>query len=88
MTWKVIDNTLLYCRYDKADSFAADRPRKIAAFDFVSLCIRVTTKLDLIFQDSTLVDAKSGNRFARDGDDWKWWHRQVPSKLKQLAEEG
>ncbi|KAG9656623.1 PNK3P-domain-containing protein, partial [Aureobasidium melanogenum] len=72
LTWKVIENTLLYCKYDKADSFAADRPRKIAAFDF----------------DSTLVDAKSGNRFARDGDDWKWWHRQVPSKLKQLAEEG
>ncbi|KAI4727080.1 PNK3P-domain-containing protein [Aureobasidium sp. EXF-10728] len=72
ITWKVIDNTLLYCKYDKADGFAADRPRKIAAFDF----------------DSTLVDAKSGNRFARDGDDWKWWHTQVPSKLKQLAEEG
>ncbi|KAH0157865.1 PNK3P-domain-containing protein, partial [Aureobasidium melanogenum] len=72
VTWKVIENTLLYGKYDKADSFAADRPRKVAAFDF----------------DSTLVDAKSGNRFARDGDDWKWWHRQVPSKLKQLAEEG
>ncbi|THX36262.1 PNK3P-domain-containing protein [Aureobasidium pullulans] len=72
LTWKVIDNTLLYCKYDKVDGSAAVRPRKIAAFDF----------------DSTLVDAKSGNRFARDGDDWKWWHRQVPSKLKQLAEDG
>ncbi|KAI5207976.1 hypothetical protein AUEXF2481DRAFT_7921 [Aureobasidium subglaciale EXF-2481] len=72
LTWKVIDNTLLHCKYDKADNFSADRPRKIAAFDF----------------DSTLVDAKSGNRFARDGDDWKWWHRQVPAKLKQLAEDG
>ncbi|KAI4747186.1 PNK3P-domain-containing protein [Aureobasidium sp. EXF-12298] len=72
VAWKVIDNTLLYCKYDKTDSFAADRPRKIAAFDF----------------DSTLVDAKSGNRFARDGDDWKWWHSKVPSKLKQLAEDG
>jgi bifunctional polynucleotide phosphatase/kinase len=35
VAWKVIDNTLLYCKYDKIDSFAADRPRKIAAFDFV-----------------------------------------------------
>ncbi|KAH0290265.1 PNK3P-domain-containing protein [Aureobasidium namibiae CBS 147.97] len=72
VAWKIIDNTLLYCKYDKTDSFAADRPRKIAAFDF----------------DSTLVDAKSGKRFATDGDDWKWWHRQVPSKLRQLAEDG
>ncbi|KAI4807134.1 PNK3P-domain-containing protein [Aureobasidium sp. EXF-8845] len=72
VAWKVIDNTLLYCKYDKIDAFAADRPRKIAAFDF----------------DSTLVDAKSGKTFARDADDWKWWHPQVPSKLKQLAEDG
>lgn len=36
VTWKVIENTLLYGKYDKADSFAADRPRKVAAFDFVS----------------------------------------------------
>ncbi|KAI4808920.1 PNK3P-domain-containing protein [Aureobasidium sp. EXF-8845] len=72
VAWKVIDNTLLYCKYDKIDSFAADRPRKIAAFDF----------------DSTLVDAKSGKIFARDADDWKWWNPQVPSKLKQLAEDG
>jgi bifunctional polynucleotide phosphatase/kinase len=39
-------------------------------------------------QDSTLVDAKSGNKFARDGHDWKWWHSEVPSKLRQLADQG
>lgn len=45
---------------------------KIAAFDF----------------DDTLITTKSGLKFARGEDDWKWWHASVPGRLKQLDAEG
>ena len=38
--------------------------------------------------DSTLVEPKSGAKFPKDADDWKYWHESVPKKLKQLYEEG
>ncbi|KAK6499587.1 hypothetical protein TWF481_009952 [Arthrobotrys musiformis] len=38
--------------------------------------------------DSNLISTKSGKTFARDGEDWKWWHPTVPSKLRQMSEEG
>ncbi|RVD89225.1 uncharacterized protein DFL_000242 [Arthrobotrys flagrans] len=38
--------------------------------------------------DSNLIATKSGRTFARDGEDWKWWHPSVPSKLRQMFEEG
>ncbi|KAI4236292.1 MAG: hypothetical protein LQ349_002629 [Xanthoria aureola] len=46
--------------------------RKIAAFDF----------------DSTLISTSSGNIFAKDANDWRWWHVSVPSTLKQLYADG
>lgn len=39
-------------------------------------------------QDSTLITTQSGNTFARNGGDWKWWHTSVPSALKKLHAEG
>jgi bifunctional polynucleotide phosphatase/kinase len=45
---------------------------KIAAFDF----------------DDTLITTKSGLKFAKGEDDWKWWHASVPAKLKALDDEG
>ena len=45
---------------------------KIAAFDF----------------DDTLIATKSGLKFARGEDDWRWWHHSVPARLKQLHAEG
>ncbi|KAF3281245.1 hypothetical protein TWF970_002407 [Orbilia oligospora] len=38
--------------------------------------------------DSNLISTKSGKTFARDGEDWKWWHPTVPSKLREMFEDG
>jgi polynucleotide 3'-phosphatase len=43
--------------------------------------------------DSTLIETKSGMKFARGVDDWKWWGAatstsMVPTKLKQTIDEG
>lgn len=39
-------------------------------------------------QDSTLISTCSGNVFAKDGTDWKWWHVSVPTTLRQLYADG
>jgi bifunctional polynucleotide phosphatase/kinase len=39
-------------------------------------------------QDSTLISTASGNTFARDSKDWKWWHQKVPDRIRQLNDEG
>ena len=46
--------------------------KKIAAFDF----------------DSTLVTTNGKHTFAKDGDDWKLYHASVPSKLRDLYNDG
>ncbi|GAB4822297.1 hypothetical protein N2152v2_009343 [Parachlorella kessleri] len=46
--------------------------KKIAAFDL----------------DGTLVVTKSGAQFPTGKDDWKWFSKQVPSKLHEFAAEG
>ncbi|KAL8750405.1 MAG: hypothetical protein Q9184_006437 [Pyrenodesmia sp. 2 TL-2023] len=75
-TWRVINNTLLSGRYrPKASQVPSSNPRKgrkVATFDF----------------DSTLISTSSGIIFAKDADDWKWWHASVPSTLKKLHSDG
>lgn len=74
-TWRVINNTLLSGRYrpsPDSDSVQAPKRRKIAAFDF----------------DSTLISTNSGNVFAKDATDWRWWDISVPTTLKQLHADG
>lgn len=39
-------------------------------------------------QDSTLISTSSGNVFARDAADWKWWDASVPTTLRQLYADG
>ncbi|KAK6720827.1 hypothetical protein SNK05_003921 [Fusarium graminearum] len=46
--------------------------RKIAAFDL----------------DSTLISTSSGKKHASSGTDWKWWHSSVPTKLRELYQDG
>ncbi|KAI4267184.1 MAG: hypothetical protein L6R38_008370 [Xanthoria sp. 2 TBL-2021] len=74
--WRVVDGTLLLGRYRPYEPSGSDpqpvKRRKIAAFDF----------------DSTLISTSSGNIFAKDASDWKWWHISVPSTLKQLYADG
>ncbi|KAI8091750.1 polynucleotide kinase 3 phosphatase-domain-containing protein [Thamnidium elegans] len=45
---------------------------KVAAFDL----------------DGTLITTKSGNTYAKNESDWKWWHASVPQKMKSLHNEG
>lgn len=40
------------------------------------------------YEDSTLISTSSGNIFAKDAGDWKWWHASVPSTLRQLHADG
>lgn len=35
-----------------------------------------------------MIATASGNRFARDAKDWKWWHPTVPTRIKELNSEG
>ncbi|KAK6524295.1 hypothetical protein TWF694_005948 [Orbilia ellipsospora] len=57
---------------DAVDNVAQNGKLKFAGFDL----------------DSNLISTKSGNKFAKDGDDWKWWHPSVPKKLRESSEEG
>ncbi|RMY30058.1 hypothetical protein D0864_16961, partial [Hortaea werneckii] len=68
----VVQDSVLVARYDDAHKLQRNKPVKIAAFDF----------------DDTLIATKSGNRFVKGSDDWKWWHHSVSTKLKQLHSDG
>ncbi|KAF2465858.1 PNK3P-domain-containing protein [Lindgomyces ingoldianus] len=71
--WSLVGSTLLVRRFSR-DSKHEDKacffePRtKIAAFDL----------------DSTLISTRSGELYASDEQDWKWWHKSVPMKLAEL----
>ena len=41
-----------------------------------------------LFKDSTLIQTASGNVFAKDATDWRWWHSSVPGVLKDLYADG
>jgi len=38
--------------------------------------------------DSTLTLTKGTHTFCWNGDDWKWWNKEVPKKLKEEHKEG
>ncbi|KAI4187718.1 MAG: hypothetical protein L6R41_002620 [Letrouitia leprolyta] len=76
-TWRVINKTLLSGRYrlhpdDESSQGQGPKRRKVAAFDF----------------DSTLISTSSGNIFAKDATDWRWWYISVPTTLRQLYADG
>ncbi|PTU19257.1 hypothetical protein P175DRAFT_0461841 [Aspergillus ochraceoroseus IBT 24754] len=72
-TWRIVKNSLVVGKYSiGAEQKQSSTTPKVAAFDF----------------DSTLVSTASGNTFARNSADWKWWHASVPSKLKRLNSDG
>ncbi|KAF2764933.1 PNK3P-domain-containing protein [Teratosphaeria nubilosa] len=72
VTFHTVQDSLLIARYQ--DALIAERPKpvKIAAFDL----------------DGTVITTKSGNKFARGADDWRWWHATVPTKMKELNNDG
>ena len=38
--------------------------------------------------DGTLIQPKSGNKFPKNADDWKWWHAKVKPKLAEAHSQG
>ncbi|KAK5127584.1 hypothetical protein LTR85_006924 [Meristemomyces frigidus] len=72
VTFQVLHESLLVGRYQDAGTATRPKPLKVAAFDF----------------DDTIITTKSGNKFGRGADDWKWWHAAVPGRLKELHEDG
>lgn len=75
ISWQIIESTLIVGKYNAAsdmDTPLQSGKRKVAAFDF----------------DSTLISTISKSQFARNAEDWCWWHGSVPAKLKQLQLEG
>jgi hypothetical protein len=80
LSWRIVDSSLLVGRYiASGDGQAGDTPLqtkpakcRVAAFDF----------------DSTIIKTISKAKFARDANDWQWWHGTIPSKLKELHSEG
>ncbi|KAL1968857.1 hypothetical protein VTN77DRAFT_1218 [Rasamsonia byssochlamydoides] len=73
VTWRIVNNSLVVGKYSPDNQQSqGGRKRKVAAFDL----------------DSTLISTASGNTFARDARDWKWWHNKVPERIRQLNAEG
>nr|POE85563.1 bifunctional polynucleotide phosphatase/kinase [Quercus suber] len=72
VAFTILHETLLIGRYKQANAINRPKPVKVAAFDF----------------DDTLITSKSGSKFARGPDDWKWWNAIVPSRLKELDAQG
>jgi bifunctional polynucleotide phosphatase/kinase len=60
--------------------------KKIVAFDFVGITKAMLHTLTE--KDSTIIKPISNGRFAKDANDWCWWHGAVSEKLKSLHEEG
>ncbi|KAF1810281.1 putative DNA 3'-phosphatase Tpp1 [Eremomyces bilateralis CBS 781.70] len=74
--WREVNGSLLVGRFSDFSPkqiHSADGAKiKVAAFDF----------------DSTIIAPLSGNKFARDANDWKWWHPSVPGILRSLRDKG
>ncbi|CAF1018770.1 unnamed protein product [Adineta ricciae] len=47
-----------------------------------------SSKIAAFDMDSTLINVKSGAKFARNHEDWVWWHETVPKKLAELHSNG
>ena len=73
LVWRIVENSLVTCRYNPTDDISAARklPVKIAAFDL----------------DDTIIIANTGSKWARSATSWKWWDQCIPGRLKQLHEE-
>ncbi|KKZ64652.1 hypothetical protein EMCG_09434 [[Emmonsia] crescens] len=75
VTWRIVNNSCIIGKYHQEQALEAIKSglkRRIAAFDL----------------DSTLIATKSGRRFPTNEHDWKWWSPSVPSKVKELNDEG
>ncbi|KAK0921091.1 DNA kinase/phosphatase Pnk1 [Friedmanniomyces endolithicus] len=72
VVFQTLHSTLFTARHQSTQDVDRPKPLKIAAFDF----------------DDTIVTTKGGTKFSRGADDWQWWNAAVPSRLKQLNDDG
>ncbi|KAK0256084.1 DNA kinase/phosphatase Pnk1 [Friedmanniomyces endolithicus] len=72
VVFQTLHSTLFTARHQSTQDVDRPKPLKIAAFDF----------------DDTIVTTKGGTKFSRGADDWQWWNAVVPSRLKQLNDDG
>lgn len=90
--WRIVDGTLLIGRSEGPVDQPKDalKRQKVAAFDFVRshLSINFLEVTDFCHEDSTLIRTSSGNVFGKGPTDWRWWHPNVPGKLKSLYDDG
>lgn len=63
-------------------SYVSPEARKV-----VSAAEKSTLQVAAFDLDDTLVKTKSGTKFARNADDWTWWHKDVPEKLQSWISE-
>ncbi|CAK9785310.1 unnamed protein product [Cutaneotrichosporon oleaginosum] len=64
-----------------ADDAAASLPSPPASSSSLARR-RKRVALSLYDLDCTLIRPKSGYKFPRGADDWMWWHRDVPKRLR------
>lgn len=75
LVWRIISHSLITCQYNNPfkTSLSVSSPTKIAAFDL---------------DDTLTKPKKGGSRFVRNATSHMWWDPSVPSRLKQLYDEG
>jgi len=70
--WKLINKSLLIWQPEIEQNKDEKKEEKIAGFDL----------------DGTLITTKTGNKFALDENDWKWWDEKVKERLKEEIGKG
>jgi DNA 3'-phosphatase len=48
-----------------------------------SLCSPLFSKIIGLDMDGTIIKTKSGSKFAKNAEDWIFWHEKVKSKLQE-----
>jgi bifunctional polynucleotide phosphatase/kinase len=54
----------------------------------INLAPKARTKVAAFDLDGTLIATKTGYVFPNGAEDWKWWHADIPKRLKDLYERG
>ncbi|BEJ10832.1 hypothetical protein CspHIS471_0102540 [Cutaneotrichosporon sp. HIS471] len=67
---------------DDAAAYLPSPPPESASESSPTPRRRNRVALSLYDLDGTLIRPKSGYKFPRSSDDWMWWHRDVPKRLR------
>ena len=90
--WRIVGGSLLVGRYKQKDDDDERKEggKKVVLFDLVCFFFFFFFFFpnSYMLKDSTLISTASGNTFARNASDWKWWHASVPIRLRELNSKG